>query len=553
MTSQERDPDVAAAVGRLMAGKPTGLAPDLVVRAANALLDELPQTPASAATASWRKAMGGLIKARHFAASRLLGLAWRDRHGPDAVVDKHLAQALIELGALDAAEEVVDSAQQLVSRPDLPEFVAQAGEYQGLRGRICKQRFVAGEDLAWLCRATDAYREQFETSKRFHHGINVLALVLREAREGLPVRTGIDPELMARAVEAAALKALADDDSPWPLAAASEASLALDRLAADSAHADRAELWLHRLLAHPGADPFVIESYHRQIREIWRGDGLRRQSTADRLAAIIESHVMRTQQRWNIDASRVNLVAADESLLEKNFSGERAFTLRDLQTMVGLCPGIGCVTDASGVRMGTGFLMAGGVFGFEVDHVFVTNAHVIGTDVNDALAPEQARVSFETECAQAGVPVFHAVDRLLYSSAPGRVGEVRDRGDRLDVSIVTLRTLPGQVKGLPAAVTLPRPRPGTRAFVVGHPRAGPLQFSLSDSELLDICREKRLLHYRTPTEPGSSGSPVFNDRWEVIALHHAGSQSAPRLDGSGQYEANEGIALEAIRAALGRA
>jgi endonuclease G, mitochondrial len=30
------------------------------------------------------------------------------------------------------------------------------------------------------------------------------------------------------------------------------------------------------------------------------------------------------------------------------------------------------------------------------------------------------------------------------------------------------------------------------------------------------------LHYATDTEPGNSGSPVFNDQWEIVALHHSG-------------------------------
>lgn len=30
------------------------------------------------------------------------------------------------------------------------------------------------------------------------------------------------------------------------------------------------------------------------------------------------------------------------------------------------------------------------------------------------------------------------------------------------------------------------------------------------------------LHYRTDTAPGSSGAPVFNDQWQVVALHRAG-------------------------------
>jgi endonuclease G, mitochondrial len=30
------------------------------------------------------------------------------------------------------------------------------------------------------------------------------------------------------------------------------------------------------------------------------------------------------------------------------------------------------------------------------------------------------------------------------------------------------------------------------------------------------------LHYLTDTAPGLSGSSVFNDRWELVALHHSG-------------------------------
>ncbi|MCK7580470.1 MAG: serine protease [Chromatiales bacterium] len=48
-----------------------------------------------------------------------------------------------------------------------------------------------------------------------------------------------------------------------------------------------------------------------------------------------------------------------------------------------------------------------------------------------------------------------------------------------------------------------------KAFVVGHPSGSGMQISLHDSQLLDIDDEQRLLHYRTPTEPGSSGNPVF--------------------------------------------
>ena len=46
-----------------------------------------------------------------------------------------------------------------------------------------------------------------------------------------------------------------------------------------------------------------------------------------------------------------------------------------------------------------------------------------------------------------------------------------------------------------------------------------------------------MLHYETDTAPGSSGSPVFNDQWEVVALHHSG---VPRTDKDGNWLATDG-------------
>jgi V8-like Glu-specific endopeptidase len=87
-----------------------------------------------------------------------------------------------------------------------------------------------------------------------------------------------------------------------------------------------------------------------------------------------------------------------------------------------------------------------------------------------------------------------------------------------------------------------------RVLVIGHPDKGDLGFSIMDNTLLAV--NDRLLHYRAPTEGGSSGSPVFNMDWKVIGLHHAGGSAMPRLDGqAGTYEANEGLRMDRIVAA----
>jgi endonuclease G len=49
--------------------------------------------------------------------------------------------------------------------------------------------------------------------------------------------------------------------------------------------------------------------------------------------------------------------------------------------------------------------------------------------------------------------------------------------------------------------------------------------------------------------PGSSGSPVFNDSWHVIAIHHAAVRAA---DDSQHRYVNEGILMSAIKPDAGR-
>ena len=54
------------------------------------------------------------------------------------------------------------------------------------------------------------------------------------------------------------------------------------------------------------------------------------------------------------------------------------------------------------------------------------------------------------------------------------------------------------------------------------------------------------LHYITDTARGSSDAPVFNDDWQVIALHHA--YGGMRRDTYGNNrQVNQGILINAIR------
>lgn len=77
--------------------------------------------------------------------------------------------------------------------------------------------------------------------------------------------------------------------------------------------------------------------------------------------------------------------------------------------------------------------------------------------------------------------------------------------------------------------------------IIQHPDARYKEVSLQDNRLERILANA--IRYRTDTEPGSSGSPVFDNEWELIALHHAGGDFDPQQK---KWLNNEGIRLDMI-------
>jgi len=108
---------------------------------------------------------------------------------------------------------------------------------------------------------------------------------------------------------------------------------------------------------------------------------------------------------------------------------------------------------------------------------------------------------------------------------------------------------------------------GELVNIVQHPNGEPKQLALRENKLVDLL--ELFLQYQTDTSPGSSGSPVFNDQWEVVALHHSG---VPKTDASGawlaldgsrwtpeqgeaqiDWKANEGVRISRVLAAVRQA
>jgi endonuclease G len=185
---------------------------------------------------------------------------------------------------------------------------------------------------------------------------------------------------------------------------------------------------------------------------------------------------------------------------------------------------------------GSGFLVS--------DRLFLTNNHVIPS----ADAARDSVVEFDYEVGIDGLPREVSRFRL----APDRCFVTRAEDD-LDFTLVALGSrisgpgTPAAFGCCPLVATDDRHVLGEFVNLVQHPEGDYKQVVLRENRL--VTRLSTVLHYMADTLPGSSGSPVFNDQWEVIALHHWGEpfQEVELPDGRRvQKDVNEGIRISAL-------
>jgi S1-C subfamily serine protease len=446
------------------------------------------------------------------------------------------AQALIERSRLDDAQQVLEG---IVARGADD---AESLQARGLLARIAKQRYVddfsAGERSPQKIQtAIDLYLAAYAKAKtpddRVWPGVNAAAALCRAKRDRIRHKRASS----ARRIVAAVLKTIekryaAGNASHWDVASAGEAHLAAGDL-------DLAELWFRRYAELPDLEPFALASTIRQLKEVWglvsiEGDGRRILPPLDKALA-------RSAHTAIVSSTFVR--KASKEALEKVF-GDAAFMSYE-KMLLGLerCKAVGRVETTANEGFGTGFVIPGNSLSPTLDDalVFVTNAHVVSDSEPDALRPAAAKVTFHALSGAKGKPFSTTFGEIIKTSRP----------KQLDFTVLALKDQPKKLQPFPIAPTLPSVTGKAQVFVIGHPRGGGMSFSLQDNKLIDHGAPKDArVHYRAPTEPGSSGSPVFNSSWELVALHHAGSASMKRIHGPGSYEANEGLWIQAIIADL---
>ena len=77
--------------------------------------------------------------------------------------------------------------------------------------------------------------------------------------------------------------------------------------------------------------------------------------------------------------------------------------------------------------------------------------------------------------------------------------------------------------------------------IIQHPQGNPKSIAFRNS--IVIGRKDEGLYYTTDTQGGSSGSPVLNQEWQVVGLHH---RYVPHPTRNGEVLANRGIRVSSI-------
>jgi endonuclease G, mitochondrial len=191
--------------------------------------------------------------------------------------------------------------------------------------------------------------------------------------------------------------------------------------------------------------------------------------------------------------------------------------------------------DGEPVRyLGTGWLLT--------KDLIITNHHVI----NARSDGEQDASEHDLLLQASASSIQFDFDQENLEGKTFPVSNMEDYNKQLDFAILRLKTaadrLPLRLENRRVNVDKEKPQV---VNIIQHPNGGSKKVALRNNHIYEEHYPK--VHYFTDTEYGTSGSPVFNDQWAVVALHRA-SKFIKETNYQGMETSwiNEGVQLAAI-------
>jgi endonuclease G len=178
---------------------------------------------------------------------------------------------------------------------------------------------------------------------------------------------------------------------------------------------------------------------------------------------------------------------------------------------------------------GTGFMVS--------PRLLLTNRHVLA----DAQAAAQSSVEFNYQLDRDG----NAMTVQRFALDPDAFFLASSDAPPLDFALVAVKAVSDKGQPLagfgfcPLIAEEGKILIGQAVNIVQHPRGEMKQVALRENQLVALLDDANqpFAHYICDTDRGSSGSPVFNDAWEVIALHHS---AVPKMDAQGRILDKQG-------------
>jgi endonuclease G len=178
--------------------------------------------------------------------------------------------------------------------------------------------------------------------------------------------------------------------------------------------------------------------------------------------------------------------------------------------------------DATGRTLGygTGFLVAPGIL--------MTNHHVIADADGARFALAEFQYQYDVNGDDEPVVTF----AIQATPAP-----VTNEGLDFCFAAVSPHSVDGRRRieefgWLPLDPTPGKAIVGEYLTIIQHPSGERKQICVRENKLIKYDDTGNTLWYTTDTTAGSSGSPVFNDAWQVVAIHHMG---VPATNAAGQW------------------